>query len=52
LANANLCMIVNACTYVSGLRNERYVMRTYVSIFCMRAKLTTPDRDRERERDG
>ena len=40
-------MFVYARMYVSGLRNESCVMRTSVSSLRMRAKWTTPERERE-----
>ena len=40
---------VNACTYVLGLRNERYIMCMYVHSLHMRAKLTKTKRESDRE---
>ena len=45
----NLCMFVYAHTYISGFRNEKHVMCTYVSSLHTRAKLMTPGRQRDRQ---
>ena len=49
MANANLCMFVNACTYVLGL-NERYVMHTYVAYVQDQNWQQQTERDTQRER--
>ena len=51
MANAYLCMFVNARKYVSGLTNEKSIMPMSVRSLRTRAKLMTPERQRERERD-
>ena len=44
-------MFVNARKYISGLTNEKSVMPTSVRSLRTRAKLTTPERETERQRD-
>ena len=47
MANANLCVFVNAHTYVLGL-NERYVMCTYIAYVL--EQNWQEQREREREK--
>ena len=49
LADANLCMCVNARVYVLGL-NVRYVMLTYVAYVQEESWWQQTDRETERER--
>jgi len=49
LANVNLVLFVYAHTYVLGLTNEKYVMRTYVA--CIWEQHWWRPRERERQKD-
>ena len=50
MANANLCMFVNACTYVLGL-NERYVRHMYIAYVWEESwqQYTNRERDTQKE---
>ena len=51
MANANLCLFDYACTYVSGLRNERFIIHTYVAYVQEQNWQQHTERETERERD-